>query len=144
MPVSPITHGQRLQPGHVYVLTPNNWVVLRGEVLWSIPRPVQRLNCCITVFFKSLAAELGSRATGVILSGAAVGNEGYTGIQYIKRRGGRTMAQLPSTADFPDMPKQAMASGRVDLLLSPADLGRELSRCRDFLGRAPAHSTVNP
>ena len=49
-------------------------------------------------FLRSLAEECGSRAIGVVLSGA--GTDGATGIQAIKAAGGVTFAQDQYTAKF--------------------------------------------
>jgi chemotaxis response regulator CheB len=47
------------------------------------------------------------------------------GIQAV---GGITMAQKLDTASQPDMPESAIASGCIDFILSPEDIGKEIMR----------------
>jgi chemotaxis response regulator CheB len=42
--------------------------------------------------------------------------------------GGITIAQKLETAKQPDMPESAIASGCVDYILSPEDIGRKITR----------------
>jgi len=46
----------------------------------------------------------------------------------IKEVGGITIAQKLSTANQPDMPQSAIASGCIDFVLSPEDIAREIVR----------------
>jgi two-component system chemotaxis response regulator CheB len=39
---------------------------------------------------------------------------------------GTTITHKPSTADEPDMPESALASGCIDLVLSPEDIAQEI------------------
>ena len=71
----------------------------------------------IDYFLHSLAASAQDRAIGVILSGTA--SDGTAGVREIKAVGGITIAQHPETAKYDGMPRAAIASGFVDLVLSP-------------------------
>jgi len=82
-------------------------------------------------FLRSLAAECGSRAIGVILSGT--GSDGSAGVEAVKAAGGVTFAQDQSTAKFPSMPQAALATGSVDFFLPPEGIAAELVR----IGRHP-------
>ena len=65
-------------------------------------------------------------AAPVIVSGYdGDGADALCGIQQV---GGITIAQKLSTARQPDMPKSAIASGCIDFVLAPEDIGRELAR----------------
>ncbi len=75
---------------------------------------------------RSLAADRGERAIGVILSGAA--SDGAQGLAAIKSEGGVTFAQEPSSAEYPSMPANAMGARAVDFVLPPGEMGRELAR----------------
>lgn len=63
----------------------------------------------------SASAKHGSATIAVILSGT--GRDGTRGVRAVKRAGGRTLAQDPSTADSHQMPASAIASGCVDFVL---------------------------
>jgi two-component system CheB/CheR fusion protein len=77
-------------------------------------------------FLRSLAQECGSRAIGVILSGA--GTDGAAGLEAVKAAGGVTFAQDPTTAKFGSMPQAAIANGCVDFVLSPEAIAGELTK----------------
>ncbi len=60
-----------------------------------------------------------------MLSGTA--SDGTLGLEAIKAEGGITFAQDDS-AKYDSMPRSAVAAGCVDLVLSPADIAKELAR----------------
>jgi two-component system CheB/CheR fusion protein len=77
-------------------------------------------------FFTALAEAAQNRAIGVVLSGTAA--DGAVGIREIKAVGGITLAQEPGTAKFDGMPRAAVATGAVDLVLPPNEIALELAR----------------
>ncbi len=85
------------------------------------------MNYAANILFKSLAESYKGNAIGVVLSGAAVGADGSDGIRYIKKNGGHTYAQEPTTATFPDMPELAIATGCVDVIRDPKSIGHDLT-----------------
>src|SRR5208283_6133882 len=80
----------------------------------------------INEFLLSLASELKTRAMGIVLSGT--GNDGTEGLKAIRAEGGITFAQDPNTAQYPDMPKNAIAAETPDFVLSPEQIAKELGR----------------
>lgn len=70
----------------------------------------------IDFFFRSLAADRDSRAAAVILSGT--GTDGTVGLKEIKNFEGLVLAQDPETAKYDGMPRSAISTGLVDLVLS--------------------------
>jgi two-component system CheB/CheR fusion protein len=80
----------------------------------------------IDTFFTSLAEYAQSRAIGVILSGTA--SDGVVGVKAIKAAAGITIAQRPDSAKFEGMPRAAIATDVIDLVLSPAEIAGELLR----------------
>ena len=109
----------QIEANHVYVIPPNVHLdILDGE-LHLVPRPTDRTQFTpIDFFLQSLARWAQDRAIGVILSGTA--SDGAAGIREIKALGGITIAQRPETAKHDGMPRAAIATGIVDLVLSPA------------------------
>lgn len=131
MPVTEITDGTPVDPDHVYIIPPNTDLVLEEGVLRLKPRSDTRTPPHpIDHFLQSLAQDHGDRSVGVVLSGTA--NDGTLGLQCVKEAGGITFAQDQS-AQYEGMPRNAMASGAVDLVLSPANIADELAR----LSRTP-------
>jgi two-component system CheB/CheR fusion protein len=108
--------GQKVQPDHVYVIQPNTQVAITDGVLSVTARPDRRQpHYPVDHFLRSLATVQGPYAAGVILSGT--GSDGTLGIGEIKAAGGLTFAQDDASAQYPDMPRNAVASGAVDLVL---------------------------
>src|SRR5579871_5795399 len=97
--------------------------------LHLIPRPSDRTQFTpIDFLFHSLARWAQNRAIGVVLSGTA--SDGAAGLREIKAMGGITIAQRPETAKHDGMPRAAIATGMVDLVLTPEEIAENLSRVR--------------
>ncbi|HUR26062.1 MAG TPA: chemotaxis protein CheB [Candidatus Thermoplasmatota archaeon] len=125
MDVQEAADGQRVAAGHVYIMPPNTALTINGGRLRIRPRSnSKRPHLPVDEFFSSLAADQGSAAAGVILSGTA--SDGAEGTQAIKAAGGTTFAQEEATASYPGMPHAAIASGAVDHVLAPEAIGRKL------------------
>src|SRR5216110_2368044 len=128
MPVSEIARTTTPKPNTVYVQPPNKCVIAKDGAL-TLVRRTERLNVAIDHFFESLAEERGSRAIGIVLSGT--GSDGTAGLRAIKAAGGLTFAQTEESAKFDAMPRSAIRSGFVDLVLPPHEIARELRRIAD-------------
>src|SRR5712675_21722 len=128
MPVTEITGTTVPKPNAVYVQPPDKCVIAKNGKLTLVQR-TQRLNVAIDHFFESLAEECGSRAIGIVLSGT--GSDGTAGLRAIKAAGGLTFAQDPQSAKFDAMPRSAIRSGFVDVVLAPDAIAREIQRIAD-------------
>src|SRR5438046_6112233 len=127
MPVMELTETVRPRPNTVYIQPPNKCVALKGGALKLIRR-TEKLNLAIDHFFESLAEERGARAIGVLLSGT--GSDGTAGLRAIKAAAGITCAQ-DASAKFDAMPRSAIRSGFVDVVLPPREIAREVRRIAD-------------
>ena len=126
LPVHEITNNERVQVDHVYVIPPDTNLTIAEGVLKIQRRERTRVpHRPIDAFFESLAQDQRERAIGVVLSGTA--NDGTMGLEAIKAEGGITFAQDDS-AKHDSMPRSAVAAGCVDLVLSPAEIAKELAR----------------
>jgi two-component system CheB/CheR fusion protein len=110
------------------VIPPNSDLAILRGVLHLMP-PVTAsgrhgVRLPIDYFFRSLAADQGPRAIGIILSGT--GTDGTLGIKAIKEAGGITLAQDPASARHDGMPKNAIESGCVDFHSTPEGIADEL------------------
>ena len=122
-----ITDGMKVAANHVYVIPPNSdLAILHGVLHLMAPPNARGPRLPIDYFFRSLAADQGDAAVGVILSGT--GTDGCLGLKAIKAEGGMTFVQDPTTAKYDGMPRSALESGYADVCLSPEALGHELSR----------------
>jgi chemotaxis response regulator CheB len=73
-------------------------------------------------FFRTLAETNHFASIGVVLSGT--GSDGAMGLQSIKERGGLTVVQEPAQAEYDGMPRMALATGMVDLVLKVEEMPR--------------------
>jgi two-component system CheB/CheR fusion protein len=127
IPVRQAADGMKVEPNVLYVIPPDAGLEIMNQVLRITPRaPVHSgPHMPIDRFLRSLAQECGSRAIGVILSGA--GTDGAAGVEAVKAAEGVTFAQDPTTAKFDSMPQAAIGTGCVDFVLSPAAIAAELT-----------------
>ncbi len=126
MPIITIQSGLRPEPDHVYLLPPNARASLKSG-LFHLESPASEglRGRPIDAFFESLASEQKNLAIGVVLSG--MDSDGAIGMRSIKGEGGITIVQSPESARFPDMPRSSISSDHVDMVLPPAEIGRQLA-----------------
>jgi two-component system CheB/CheR fusion protein len=126
LPVAEISDNQRVEPNHIYVIPRDtNLSIERGALKLSARATSRTPPRPIDAFFESLAQDRRELAIGIVLSGTA--SDGTLGLEAIKAEAGITFAQ-DQTAKYDSMPRSAIASGSVDLVLSPADIALELAR----------------
>ena len=105
--------GMRVEPNHIYVIPPNaDLAILQGVLHLFEPPAGPGARLPIDYFFRSLAADRGTRAIGVVLSGT--GSDGTFGLKAIKEAGGLTFVQEPGSAKYDGMPRSALESGWAD------------------------------
>ena len=80
----------------------------------------------ITVFLRSLTEHWDGKLVAIIVSG--YDGDGADALCGIREVGGTTIAQKPETAQQPDMPESAIASGCIDFVLSPEEIAVEIAR----------------
>ena len=131
MPVITVEDCMPIEPNNVYVIPPKTSMVIEDGCLKLAEREAG-LHLPIDIFLRSLASVQGSRAIGVVLSGNA--SDGSMGLRAIKAGCGLTFSQDEGSAKFSGMPRNAVASGAVDYVMPPADIGRELAQ----LGQHPS------
>jgi two-component system CheB/CheR fusion protein len=126
LPVLEVRDGMPVETGKVYVIPPNTALVLReGKLHLHARDRTERPPLPVDAFMRSLAAERGAGAVGIVLSG--MGSDGTRGLQAIRAAGGKAYAQDPSTALHDSMPRSAIAADAVDLILSPEEIARDLA-----------------
>jgi len=126
MPVELITEGLVLKPNHVFIIPAQRDLhVLNGEFrLKPISKP-HGWPDVITVFLRSLTKHWRGKLIAVIVSG--YDGDGADALCEIRDVGGTTIAQRLDTAQSPDMPETAIASGCIDFIVSPEDIGRRIA-----------------
>ena len=119
--------GTEVAPDHLYVIPPDTVMTLCGSTVRLGRREAAEApNLPINALFESLACERADRSVCVILSGS--GSDGARGAQAIKEAAGIVIVQDPASSRYRGMPDVAIATGCVDLILAPAEIGRELAR----------------
>ncbi len=117
--------GESPQPNQIAVMPAGQILrLVRGRFELS-PAGPDRPTLPIDQLFRSIGEDQTTGSIGIILSGLA--RDGALGIAEIKERGGITMAQDESARQS-GMPRAAVGSGAVDLILSPAGMAEELVR----------------
>ncbi|WP_437338723.1 chemotaxis-specific protein-glutamate methyltransferase CheB [Sorangium sp. So ce394] len=128
IPVSIATDGEPLpragQPGVRLALPDRHLVVEKGRL--RLTDGPERHSCrpSVDVLFASIAVEVGERAIGCLLTG--MGRDGAEGMLAMKRAGATTLAQdEPSSVVF-GMPREAIARGAAQHILSASAIGPTL------------------
>ncbi len=119
IPVRQVVETMALEPNQIYVIPP-------GRNLNSIDTHLRLSDLSerrgdrapIDHFFRTLADTHNGHSIGVILTGT--GSDGTLGIKQIKEMGGLTIAQDPEEAEYDGMPRSAISTGLIDLVLPVA------------------------
>jgi two-component system chemotaxis response regulator CheB len=116
LPAAAVADGEPVVAGRIYVAAPDRHLVVHDGRAWSDRGPREHHSRpAVDPMFRSVAAEYGDRAIGVVLSGAL--DDGTAGLIAIKRAGGIAVVQDPDTALHHGMPASAAAHADVDVVL---------------------------
>src|SRR5690242_13315347 len=121
MKVEQAADGMPLKREHVYLIPPGTYLSIHGGALHlSEPRERHGARLPLDFFLRSLAEEVGARGICVILSGT--GGDGSLGLKAVKEKGGLVIVQDPDEAEYDGMPRSAIMTGAVDLVLPVANI----------------------
>jgi two-component system chemotaxis response regulator CheB len=123
--VKEAAHGDRVLPGHAYIAPGHSHLLLaRSGANYvcelSNGPPVNRHRPAVDVLFRSAANCAGQNAIGVILTG--MGKDGAAGMLEMKHAGAYNFAQDEASCVVFGMPKEAIAAGGVDEIVSLQDM----------------------
>ena len=126
MPVLLATDGMRIERERVYVIPPGVYLAVdeKGALRLSKPQARHGARLPFDFLLNSLAREHGARTVCVVLSGT--GADGSLGLKAVKESGGLVIAQDISEADYDGMPRSAIATSAVDLVLRTAKIAEAL------------------
>jgi len=130
------SHGSVARPGSALV-APDDYhlqVTTTGIVELCREPPYRGLRPSANYLFRSLATAFGPRSVGIILTG--MGDDGAEGLQALRAAGGLTIAQDEKSCVVYGMPRQAVALGAAEHVLSPDEIVPTLHR----LARGQARS----
>ena len=123
MPVEKVLSGMQVEPNHVYVIPAGKIMTISSGILKLQPKGVSFKP--IDEFLRSLATSRKTQAIGIVLSGT--GTDGTEGLKFIKAESGITFVQDPNSAQYPDMPKSAIAAETAYFILPPERITKELA-----------------
>jgi two-component system chemotaxis response regulator CheB len=117
---------ESISPGFVYIAPADYHLLIEKDKTFSLSADehVHYSRPSIDVLFESAALAYRDHLVGIILTGAS--RDGAEGIKWIKKCGGLIIAQHPGDADYPFMPKAAIATKQVEYIWT-------LSRIKKFL-----------
>ncbi len=126
LPVVEPGNGRLFEPGLVYLAPRDHHMVFRHGAVWLDRGPKHHfVRPAVDVMFESGSEQFGARVIGVLLSGNL--SDGVAGLVAIKDRGGLSLAQEPSEAEAPSMPRNAVAFDDVDVVFPIATAARLLT-----------------
>ncbi|MCV7351207.1 chemotaxis protein CheB [Mycobacterium parmense] len=126
LPAVAAQDGAELEPGRIYVGVPDRHLLVAGRRVALSQGPTENGHRpAINALFRSVALAFGSRAIGVVLSGAL--DDGVLGLAAIRSRGGATICQAPEDALFPAMPTNALNAGVVGRQAAASEIGSVLN-----------------
>jgi two-component system chemotaxis response regulator CheB len=114
-----------IEPGRVYVAPSDYHLLVEPDgFALSTEDMVQYSRPSIDVLFDSAADAYSDELAAVVLTGANA--DGAYGLRRVKRRGGVTIVQDPSTAEKRTMPDAAIATGAADHVLPLEQIASKL------------------
>lgn len=119
LPIHVPAHGDRLQPGHVY-LAPDGFQMAVDKnlrVALSDAPAENGLRPSVSHLFRSVAGAFGPAAAGVLLTG--MGRDGAAELKLMRDRGAPTIAQDKESATVDGMPGAARELGAALYVLPP-------------------------
>jgi len=119
--------GERILPGHAFIAPGHSHLLLKrsgANYMTELNQgePVSRHRPSVDVLFRSAANCAGKNAVGVILTG--MGRDGATGMLEMHKAGSYNFAQDEASCVVFGMPKEAIAAGGVDEVVSLKDMAK--------------------
>ena len=127
MSICEAADGMAIERGHVYIISPGTYLsISEGRLNVEHQLLTRGARLPFDVLLLSMAKASGSNATCIVLSGT--GTDGTLGLKAIKDQSGRVIVQDPDEAEYDGMPRSAIATGRVDMILPLSEISAALNR----------------
>ncbi len=125
-PVTVAKEGELLLPGHAYVAPDNVQMGVTNGRRIVLTRDARENGMCpaVSFLFRSINANFGPRAVGVLLTGMGV--DGVIELNQLKNTGAVTLVQDKESSVVHGMPGQAIKDGAATHILSPLAIARAL------------------
>ena len=117
-----------IEKGIIYLAPPGYHLLIETDRTFSltVDRPVSYSRPSIDVMFETAAIAFRETLVGIILTGA--NRDGAAGLKRISDYGGFTIAQDPEEAQFPSMPRAAIATNSVKMIGTLKEISFFLSK----------------
>jgi len=114
--------GDCLRPGCVFIAPPHRHLLVNpgGTLSLSGSAKVHHARPSADPLFSSVAASFGDKVVAVVLTGGD--SDGSGGVRAVKAAGGTVIAQDERTCEDFSMPREAIATGCVDMVLALEDI----------------------
>jgi two-component system, chemotaxis family, protein-glutamate methylesterase/glutaminase len=121
--------GETVLPGHAYIAPGSRHMLLqrtglRYHIAIKDGPPVSRHRPSVDVLFRSTAQYAGRNVLGIIMTG--MGDDGAKGLLEMRKLGAATRAQDEESCIVFGMPKEAIACGAVEKVVSLSQIPREI------------------
>ena len=115
-----------IRSGTVFLSKPDSHLYIHENVVSNIKGPRENLfRPSIDVLFRSGGVAFGNRCVGVLLTGRLY--DGVSGLAAIKQCGGLAVIQNPATAEFSEMPENALDLVEVDFIFDLEKLAKGIT-----------------
>jgi two-component system chemotaxis response regulator CheB len=105
-----------IEAGRIYMAPADYHLIVEADgFALSTEGAVRHSRPSVDVLFDTAADVYAERLVGVVLTGA--NDDGAYGLMRVRRRGGLTIVQDPSTAERAEMPQAAIATGAAQRVL---------------------------
>lgn len=137
--------GEILRNGTVRIAPPHNHLEIEKSALGLRTRLVPGRATDIILpaadnMFHSIAANVGDRSIGIVLSG--MGKDGAKGALEMRRNGAVCLGEAKETCTVYGMPMQAMRAGAIDAELPIQLIGNHVSEILGYFRAEPRQSTT--
>ena len=133
IPVQQVIGEVKVEINNVYVIPPGqNLSTIDSHLRLTKLEPERRARAPVDHFFRTLAKSHDGNSAAIILTGT--GSDGTLGIQEVKQKGGLTIVQDPVEAEYDGMPRSAIDTGMIDMVLPLEDMVEYVLR---FLKTSP-------
>lgn len=131
-------HNERILPGHAYIAPGHSHLLIRKNganyvTELSQAAPVNRHRPSVDVLFRSAAEIVGKNAIGIIMTG--MGKDGALGMLEMKQAGAFNFAQDEASCIVFGMPKEAIAVGAVDEIITIKEMAHAVMTYLTSLGK---------
>lgn len=128
LPLAEALEGEVIRAGQVYLAPADFHLVLRPDLTLAFAdgRLIHYLRSSANPLLASASVAIGTNLIAVVLTGS--GRDATDGVQAVKAAGGTVIAQTPETSEHAGMPRAAIESGAVDMILPLGEIGPALVR----------------